>query len=445
MTDSQISESDSSAESVAPVETLGPDVGPANTTPTEQRAREIVDAIERPRTGRKIPENALPALDLPGFGDPYDECGNEPVPRFCADCGHIIPFTRTCYRATCSNCAASWCRRQSTSIAAKLDALRRYRYSCTPPSVVPKFHHVIFSPPTEWFLLADALDRTFEVINDALDALGMHGAAVFYHPYRGKDGDDRGAWKERLFSGREWQTSPAGDGVDAELELSPHFHVVGVAREVDVGVTEQVHDATEWAIHRVTNDETGVSVKDDHDLARKVSYCLSHTGLYETDSGDTRAAYRYLSGAAEDVNDVTANDEAEDRMDAIMRSVVPETLGLNYNDLACGNERSEKAEHRVSTALASGSRMDSYASDPGDSDVLDGGSDEWDDVDLDRPDPVATAEVEEVGEQTIRCEGRLLNIMSAPSFLEDDEWREGAEYADELEQEYEEYVENGVG
>lgn len=98
----------------------------------EQQAEEIVDAIERARPGYTVdvPAHAEPRRDrwsalpngiLPGFGEEYDDCGDD-YPHFCEDCGHPEMLGRTCYRFSCPRCAPSACRRT----AARIGGLRAY-------------------------------------------------------------------------------------------------------------------------------------------------------------------------------------------------------------------------------------------------------------------------------------------------------------------------------
>lgn len=340
----------------------------------------------------------LPELDLPGFGEAYDDCGDD-IPRFCANCGSTHVVGRTCYRSTCPRCGASWTRRQGTAISAKLEATRRYLESSRAGWDGYKFHHIVMSPPDGYETFTnEALDRTFEILKEVLDELGVETGVMFYHPYRGEDGDDRGAWKERLFEGRDWED------VRDELEHSPHFHVVAIAKHVDGGyVTKAIEEQTGWLVERITKGDGNVSIYDKYDLARVVSYALSHTGLYETESGDTRAAYRYFGK----VSNLPAEEHIEREMDAAMRSVSPRTLGLEWSSLAC--EVSHDGENQdflvadPSTAFRSGVSYDD-----------DGGGD-------DDPEPPDD-----------KCGGRLLHLSRAPDFLEDDDWVATAPHADEL-------------
>lgn len=354
--------------------------------------------------------NELPELQLPGFGEQYDDCG-DPIPRFCADCGKTHEVGRTCYRSRCPRCGKAWTRKQGTKIAAKLEATRRYEEAKRKGWSGYKFHHLTCSPPEGYATFShDSLDRTIEVLKEVLDEMGVSAGVIFYHPYRGENGDDRGAWKGRLFDpDREWE----GD-VREELEYSPHFHVVAVSKHVDGGhITRAIEKETGWLVKRITKggdeSDSNVSIYGKYDLARAVTYCLSHTGLEEMDDGSHRAAYRYFGRTW----NLSATDEIEAEIDAAVRSVAPKTLDLPWSSLACLEDRNgrEPQSPLVASTAAAYDRGDGEPFPP--------------DEDADAPEG--------------KCAGRLLDITKAPNFLEDDEWVEKAPHAAELRETWEEW------
>lgn len=342
--------------------------------------------------------NELPELVLPGFGSEYDDCGDD-IPRFCADCGATHMVGRTCYRSRCPRCGKAWTRKRGAKIAAKVEATRRYKESKRPGWSGYKLHHLALSPPDGFETFShEPLDRTVDVLKEVLDELGASTGVLFYHPFSGEEGDDRGAWKDRLFDGREWSD------VREELEHRPHFHAVVVSKHVDGSyVTRAIEEQTGWIVERITKGESSVSIYDKYDLARVVTYCLSHTGLEEMDDGSHRAAYRYFGRTA----NLPATDEIEAEMDAATRSVAPRTLGLPWSSLACQEDRDGRDPQSAlvaSTAAAFGGG--------------DGAEFPADDETADAPDGT--------------CAGRLLDIGKAPAFLEDAEWCEAAPYAEQL-------------
>jgi hypothetical protein len=344
----------------------------------------------------------LPELQLPGHDDRREDCG-EDIPRFCSDCGSTSSVGRTCYRSGCPRCWKGWDRRQSTTIASKLEALRRYKEAGGDGWQGWKFHHLALSPP-EGFTMdsEEPLQRAFDLLKEVLSELSAATGVLFYHPYRGEDGDDRGFWKNVLPNGEEtpWRETRE------DLSHAPHFHAVVLAKHIPTQhVTGSVERETGWVINRITKSEdSDVSIYDKYDLARVVTYCLSHTGLTES-----RAAYRYYG----EVANFTADDGIEREMDAAVRSVASRTLGLPYDSLTCVIER-EKIETKTVERWVE--KVNPHAFGGGDGE----GSEKM----------KIEEEQTEVTEGV--CQGRLLEITKAPRFLEDADWRDRADNADEL-------------
>lgn len=346
-------------------------------------------------------QDELPALPLPGSGERREECGDD-IPRFCGDCGHVQTVGQTCNRSRCPRCWKAWARRRATTITAKMEALRRYRESQGSGWQGWKFHHLVLSPPDGYALDSDQpLQRTFDMLKEVLAEIGVDTGALVYHPYRGPDDDDRGFWKGVLPDG--YETDDMVENHD--LQHSPHFHGVVLSEYVDTQhVVGAVEEATGWTIHRITKGEdSDVSLYNEYDLARSVSYCLSHAGV-----GEDRAAYRYFG----EVANFRAEDHINRQMDAAVRSVAVNTLGLRYDSQACTDEvvnpvgdHQEKVD--LGMAHGAGSADDSVP--------------------------------EQVEVEVEKCDGRMLEIKAAPSRLDDPEWREQASHADELREAWREW------
>lgn len=347
--------------------------------------------------------NELPALTLPGHGEAYTKeseggaCGEE-VPHFCEDCGKPIAVGRTCYRSQCPRCAPAWvAMKRAKPAGAKLEGLRRYLYSTRGQS--PRFHHLVLSPPDGFATLReDPLGAAFEIVKEITDALGVDGGLIAYHPWRGVEDDDRGFWKEILFKGTDWEATVE------RLEYGPHFHVIAVGRFVPgQEFTQRLHEQTGWTFKRITkggdDTESNVSLYDTYDLVRALTYTISHTGLYRTESGQTKAATRYFGQVA----NFQAEGNVTEEIDAAVRSVAPNTLGLSYRSNSCARELDEDEE-------ATGAGPPSN----GDPDMAD----------------------TEASGGTDRCGGRLVPIERASEYLTDPEWVKQARHVDELADRY---------
>jgi hypothetical protein len=295
---------------------------------------------------------------LPGFGElgkartAQDDCG-EVHPFICDECGHYVEFGRTCQQSVCSRCGAVWCRNLAIQKAAKLRRLRKEKHHHTPGREHQKLHHLIISPPIDWFLglagagvaLPDALDHTLEVVKDILAELRAQGLVV-RHSYRGERengavagdataDDDRNEWQERLFSEREWY-----DDVREELAWMPHFHAVVVADRVEGGdLTKQVEAETGWVIHRIA-DENNISLEEDSDMARAVTYCLSHADIVVDLDGPNDSVVREVGSFEGDPvrSSGRFTPQAHDLAwsDSVVREAARDTLGLHSGSTDCG-------------------------------------------------------------------------------------------------------------
>lgn len=368
--------------------------------PKQAKPSDVINKFRQLDAGKSDQfTDRLPDLPLPGTGGRRDDCGSD-IPRACSDCGEVTHVGRTCYRSRCPRCWKGWDRRRATKITAKLEALRRYRESKRAGWDGWKFHHLVLSPPPGFKLNSDEpLQQTFDILKEVLAEIGVDTGALFFHPSKGPTKDDRGFWKHALPDGEEigWP----GMKEEHDLKYAPHFHGIVLSKFVETEhVVEAVEEATGWTIHRITkSEESDVSLYNDYDLARSVSYCLSHTGI-----GPNRAAYRYFG----EVANFAAKPSIEREMDARVRSVAVNTLGLSYSAEACAVERDvtktvtvERWQEKVDLAAAHG-----------------GGEPEMELVE----EEIETTEFTE-------CDGRLIDVKAFPRLLNDREWMAAAPHA----------------
>ncbi|SFH07864.1 hypothetical protein SAMN04488063_0115 [Halopelagius inordinatus] len=417
-------------------DTTSPDAAPD----AEKRrlAERIIERIEKPRAGGKenlgpdTPGGRLPSYSLPGFGDAYDDC-REDMPHFCDDCGKPIPVPRTCARSTCPECAPAWVlKRAGTSyensggsttddeelkepkpghVGKLLAAAKMMSANRGGESV--KHHHVVFSPPRDWFLQAqDPLDKTFKLIGDILTNHFDAAGRVYYHGWSGGDDleDDLGEWKNRLFEGRDWETD-----VRHELEPRPHFHAVVASPFIPgEGVTDRIHDETGWVIKRIADEKSKRSIDGIDALARVVTYCMSHTSIKETDHGN----FAQMRAYGNEYKEVDVYDDDRRRADRAVREVAPHTLGIPARDIECYEEvpADECDDH---------DHLDELEADAdGDGDDQEADPDE---VEM-RP-----------------CKGAVRPIDEAPDRLEDAEWRARATRWKELQTTFDDWMDDGGG
>lgn len=409
--------------------------------------------------------NTLTAGRITAMGDRYESCGDE-HPHFCSQCGKpakdddgdLVMIGETCWRQQCPRCGAGWSMRRAVPIVSKIESLRKEITAQRSDS--PKFHHLAVRMD-DFRAARDADDTFFDVVKTAVDEVGVnvYGGAIIHHSYSGNDDDeedDLGKWKERVFSNRDWN----GD-VEDELKEWHHAHVLVLADSIDHLSCESLYENTDIFIHRIQNedDDNNVSLYGVKDLAEATTYCLSHARL-----ADDADAYRYFGTVANH----SADHRIEARCKEVVRSVVPKTLDLyvDQNEL-CGREIAASELDHIPSVVR-GSSDD--GSDTGENDAEDDSTDtddtttedsdtnqddtkesesETDNADseadtdtsaeTDQDTEVDTAESDapESGSSGVHCNGRMIPLRYAPSFLDDGD-RDLA-YEDELRETYREF------
>lgn len=294
---------------------------------------------------------------LPGFGpdglgeNARDDCG-ESHPFVCDSCGHVVEFGRTCGQSVCARCAVAWCRDLAVSKSAKIRRVRKEMDWNTPDDEHQKIHHLIISPPLHWFRaladaglsLEEAMKITKKIVKTILDEMRAQGL-VAQHSFRGEnedgspadENDDRGKWKERLNSDRDW----FGDVRD-QLAWMPHFHCIVVSDFLKGdGFTDQIEEKTGWVIHRIANDD-GVSIPNDGTMAKIVTYALSHADIDVRDDAQNRSAVwevgSFQGDPIKSSSRFTPSQTDKEWAGSVVRRHAPEVLGLRSGTTDCGTD-----------------------------------------------------------------------------------------------------------
>ena len=422
-------------------------------------------------------KTTLTAGRITAMGDRYATCGDE-HPHFCSQCGkpvkdddgNLVTIGETCWRQECPRCGAGWSMRRAIPIVSKIESLRKEIASKRGDS--PKFHHLAVRMD-DFRAARDADDAFFDVVKAAVDEVGVnvHGGAIIHHSYTGDnedhEDDDLGKWKERVFEGRDWE----GD-VEDELKEWHHAHVIVLADHIDHFCCESLFDRTGIFVHRIQNedDDNNVSIYGKKELAEVTTYCLSHARL-----ADDADAYRYFGAVA--------NHSADHRIEAmckeIVRSVVPKTLDLQLPESELCSRTIAASEVDHIPAVVRGPSRDSEAeddeidTDESDDDQQDDQGDQKDRQDdqgdqKDRQDDQGdqreedteqanedgldgddsdeeqvtnidweAADAPKSGDTPVKCNGRLVPLEFAPSFLDDPD--RNLAYEDELREAYREH------
>lgn len=390
------------------------------------------DSVETSEPDGREFADALPELSLPGSGDRLETCGDKGPTSFCPDCGEPYEYGLTCRRSRCPRCWQSWAFDRARALAAKVESLRAERAR---PGESPRFHHltVSFANLDVRFDSDDALDRAFNATKALLPQPGVHTGYLLYHPwriaeeYRGEvNGHDSGSgdmtWNDvfEKVESEEWSWEAVREEF---LIYAPHFHVIALSDFVQCGaITEQIEEETGVVIHRITKQNSNVSMYGVEDLAKVAAYSLSHVGLEEDD--DThRAQYRAFG----EVANHSASGAAEAKVDAALRKVSNDVLGVDFSTGTCSEfvlpeesdvVGSDPASSSASPAVADGGKVpDNDWSLSGTLGSTGRADDLWDHHPVAAPE---SAEAPSVG----RCGGTLRPMFAVDEYLECDNWRE---------------------
>lgn len=321
------------------------------------------DPDDRERIRRKFRENDDRTVKkqeaiLPGFGEEgtgenaREDCG-ENHPFLCDSCASRVDFGRTCAQSVCARCGVSWARDLAIKKSAKVRRVRKEKNYHTPDNEHQLIHHQIVSPSAGWYYalaraglpMEEAQELTREVVKFILDEMRAQGVLV-RHSFRGaredgsvkEESDDRGLWKERLNSGRDWY----GDVRD-QLAWMPHYHcvVVGDFLKGDE-FTDRIEELTGWVIHRIADEESGVSVPNDGAMARLTTYTLSHADIMVREDSHNRSAVWEVGSFQGDPIKSSARFSAPpadlEWADRVVRRAAAKVLGLKSGTTDCGAE-----------------------------------------------------------------------------------------------------------
>jgi hypothetical protein len=450
------------------------------------------DVLARDTTKSTL-DTGLPELDLVGEEPPGDTCG-DPFPAFaCLEhddddkdaCGNQIFVGDTCASPTCERCWPAGVKSKVVTAGGHLKAFANILDSRHQENI--DFNHVVASLPSIVFDSDEPIKRALLVIKTLLEEKwGIEGFLPIYHPYRikreyrkdqyehgGAKGEGDMTWKDVLDSDNPYQY----------LKFDPHFHLFFPAyrKQFDYSVVPGVYADSGWVFHRITkgDEDCNISVgpKDDEanyedavsDLVHQLTYCFSHAGVRQV-ADRHQLTSRMMGDLKTDVEFVKQEDK--DEAIAAFCDAAPKLLGQSFANVnestcdasvssdddatdtaedECSNTTDDTDDHPLHDVWNPGSGATitpSTDGDPWSSGTLDAGvpSDGSQGrstgttstaLPVDSTDSEAGDEDAEAGDEV--CGGTIRPIYEAPDKLNDDEWVEQAEYADGLQDAFDEW------
>ena len=394
--------------------------------------------VEVETTAREFTDK-LPELPTPASGDVYrGHCGDEMPVAYCdnpahgsSEKDHIFWGSSRCRTSRCPKCWESWDFQAAKPKIAKMEALRRYRAAEGKDS---KFHHVTVSAANVDLRLdsAQPRKRMTDAVKMMMQTVNVETGYILYHPWRIVDehrddvlGHDSGSGDMRwaadilpLIEERGWEHVR-----EEFLVFNPHFHVVCLSEFVQGGeLTREIEQRTGLVIERITREDSKVSIFGLEELSKVMMYALSHSGLYETENGDTYTAATPFG----EVADFSPYPHVYDEVDEVMRETAFDVLGVDFptRDETCSQALDIDGSE---TVLIESESLVESASGAGVDEMMGalwgtGGATSGDQI----PDSGSETVVEKTADVTgcIECSGSIRPMRSAPETLDDEDWLE---------------------
>jgi hypothetical protein len=221
---------------------------------------------------------------LPGMGEGAPDCATWYPEEFCDEAGHVQLGQHLCGRRDCPRCWNSqWARPRTVSVVQRLAAARHIEEK----GLARRTVHAAVSPAEG---SVQSIEDFYSAKSEAVDIAkehGIRGGLVVPHGYR-VDEEHKRIFRAKVEAGKwdpeedggiwRWVRENRKDWRD-QVKWSPHFHVVGLARDV-----EGRERADGWVVENIKRgDSHGLdpfeSLHDEagyEDMVRVVRYLLSH-------------------------------------------------------------------------------------------------------------------------------------------------------------------------
>jgi len=169
------------------------------------------------------------SVTLPGMSEPGTNCGVWGPQEFCDECGEVGFGPSRCEQRGCPDCWWKWSRNRAESAVVRLAAGRYAEEEGIDKRAV---HTVASPPPGEIRTLTD-VQQGFRDAYDLAKERGVRGGVALFHGFRvteeakeeyREEDPEGGIWKWIRGRAESWRSF---------TYWSPHYHIVGLARDVE--------------------------------------------------------------------------------------------------------------------------------------------------------------------------------------------------------------------
>lgn len=234
------------------------------------------------------------SFTLRGMGEQPDSCGAYFPMNFCEECGTPHFRESHCEMRDCPQCWRGNVARSTESLTARLCGLRHSQDSAQDKRTV----HAVVSPPEDVVRTVTDVYDGFRTAYDLAEAHGIRGGVAIFHGYRPteaakdqfRDEDPEfGIWEWIREHQKNWRVLS---------EWSPHWHIVGLARDFGSADPDQDDGWMVWRIRSLKPFRMSETVDGDDaysDAAGLFRYILSHAS-HET--GKSKDVVRWFGAGA---------------------------------------------------------------------------------------------------------------------------------------------------
>lgn len=225
-------------------------------------------AWTQPETGEPFGE-----WELPGMGDAGARCGEVSATTFCDAHGHVQYRAHLCGRRECPECwSGQWAGPRTVSVVSRLAAARYAEED----GIDRRTIHAEMSLPPGSINTIEGFYQGRRKANEIAKKHGIRGGVVVAHGYRVEP-----EVKEKYESEERdlplWRWVRANDTHWKEqVYWSPHYHVIGLARDVAPGGEDVDGD---WVFKNIRSLKPYEGMRDregTEDMVKVVRYLLSH-------------------------------------------------------------------------------------------------------------------------------------------------------------------------
>lgn len=229
------------------------------------------------------------SMTIPGKGTEGENCGTWLPVDFCDGCADVGMAQNRCGRRSCPDCSNIWTGERTEGIVRRMIAARHVEEK----GVDRRSVHCVASPEEGDIRTLQDVYNGYRDAYELARERGVRGGVCIFHGYRPTDeakaefraeDPDNGIWKWINEHARDWRSL---------TYWSPHWHVIGLARDIEADEGEDG-----WRFRRLSSHDpmNSLTDRDAYDsLAGNTRYLLSHA-TYETDS--SRDCVRWFGSLA---------------------------------------------------------------------------------------------------------------------------------------------------